>query len=113
MSQVQTPKPLIAYVDTPSVRVFQEFAGESLDKLDQYEAWDVITVLSQAVSLANRWDYASIDIPEAIDLLNHDVSLSDNCLVCLKALNGFPANKVNALMLGILAVAFEEVDKCH
>lgn len=101
-------KTLTDHIDTPSIRVFQEFAGESLDKLDMYEGWDIITVLSQAVSLANRWDYEKIDIPEAIDALNHDVSLSDNCLVCLKALDGFPANKVNALMLGILAVAFEE-----
>lgn len=107
MPQTKTSKPLTYFVDTPSVRVFQTFAGESLDKLDQYEAWDVITVLSQAASLANQYDQSTIDIPEAIEALSHDVSLSDNCQECLDALEGFPANQVNALMSGILSVAFE------
>lgn len=97
------------FIDTPSVRVFQEFAGESLDKLDQFEAWDVITVLCQAVSLANQYDQVTIDIPEAIEALSHDVSLSDNCQECLNALDGFPTNKVSALMIGILSVAFDGV----
>jgi hypothetical protein len=105
MPQVRTSKPLTYYVDSPSVRVFQEFAGESLDKLDEYEAWDVITVLSQAVASATANDEITIDIPEAIEAL--DLAISDKTQECLDALNGFPTNKVNALMLGILSVAFE------
>lgn len=107
MAQVKTSKPLTYYVDSPSVRVFQEFAGESLDKLDQFEAWDVITVLAQAVSLANQYDQVTIDIPEALEALSHDLAISDKAQECLNALDGFPSNKVNALMLGILAVAFD------
>ena len=105
MAQVRTSKPLTYFIDTPSVRVFQEFAGESLDKLDQFEAWDLITVLCQAVSIANQYDQVTIDIPEAIEAL--DLVISDNCLECLNALDGFASNKVNALMLGILSVAFD------
>ena len=105
MSQVKTSKPLTYYIDTPSVRVFQTFAGESLDNLDVYEAWDVITVLCQAASLANQYDQITIDIPEAIECLGMDIS--DDCEKCLNALHGFPAKQVNALMVGILSVAFE------
>jgi hypothetical protein len=108
MAQVKTSKPLTYYCDTPSVRIFQEFAGESLDKLDELEAWDIITVLSQAASLANQYDQVAIDIPEAIEALANDVAVSENCQKCLDALDGFPAAQVNALMIGILAVAFEE-----
>jgi hypothetical protein len=104
-------KTLTAYIDTPAVRSLQAFAGESLAELDQYEAWDVITVLSQAVSLANQYDQVAIDIPDAIEALSHDVSLSENCQEGLNILDGFPTNKVNALMLGILAVAFDGEDK--
>jgi hypothetical protein len=108
MAQVKTSKPLTYYIDTPSVRIFQEFAGESLDKLDELEAWDVITVLSQAVSLANLNDETTIDIPNALLALHDSVIPSGNCKKCLKALDGFPAAQVNLLMMGILAVAFEE-----
>ncbi len=107
MPQVKTSKPLTYFVDTPSVRVFQEFAGESLDKLDQDEAWDIITVLAQAVSLANQSDQITIDIAEAIEALSRDLGISEHCQQCLDALEGFPANQVKALMLGILSVAFE------
>lgn len=103
--KVKTSKPLTYYVDSPSVRVFQEFAGESLDKLDQFEAWDIITVLCQAVAISTANDQLTIDIPEAIECL--DLALSENCQECLNALDGFASNKVNALMLGILAVAFD------
>jgi hypothetical protein len=100
-------KPLTYYIDTPSVRVFKSFAGETLEKLDVLEAWDIITVLCQAASLANQYDQIAIDIPEAIEALAHDVALSDNCVECLNALHGFPTAQVNLLMIGILGVAFE------
>jgi hypothetical protein len=108
MAQVKTSKPLTYHCDTPSVRIFQEFAGESLDNLDEYEAWDIITVLSQAVSLANLNNETTIDIPNALLCLSNDLLPSEKCKKCLKALDGFPAAQVNALMIGILAVAFEE-----
>ncbi len=106
MPQINS-KPLTYFVSTQSVRVFQEFAGESLDKIDALEAWDIITVLCQAASLANQYDQVTIDIPEAIEALSHDVALSDKSQECLDALDGFSANQVKALMLGILSVAFE------
>jgi hypothetical protein len=68
MPQLVTIRPLTSSVNTPSVRIFQQFAGESLENLDEYEAWDIITALCQSASLASQ---------------------------------------VNALMVGILAVAFE------
>lgn len=105
MPQVKTSRPLTYYIDTPSIRVFQEFAGESLDKLDQFEAWDIITALCQAVASATANDEITIDIPEAIEAL--DLAITDKTQECLDALDGFPASQVNALMLGILAVAFE------
>ena len=107
MIQVKTSKPLTFYIDSPSVRVFQEFAGESLGKLDEYEAWDVITALCQAASLASQYEQATIDIHETIEALGDDIGFSDHCKKCLEALHGFPASQVNALMVGILAVAFE------
>ena len=108
MPQIKTSKPLTYFIDTPSVRFFQEFAGESLDKLDQFEAWDIITVLCQSVSWANQYDQSAIDIPEAIEALSNDLAISDKTQECLDALDGFPAKQVNALMLGILSVAFDE-----
>lgn len=108
MPQVKTSKPLTYYIDTPIVRVFQEFAGESLNKIDAIEAWDVITVLCQAASLANQYDHRLIDVPEAIEALSQDLELSDKALECLKALDCFPVNQVHALMGGILSVAFED-----
>ena len=107
MPHATTSKPLIYYVDSPSVRVFQEFAGDSLSNLNEYEAWDVITVLSQSVSLANLNDETTIDIPNALLMLGTDLQVSPHARKCLKALDGFPANNVNALMVGILSVAFE------
>ena len=107
MTHATTSKPLTFYIDSPSVRVFQQFAGESLEKLDQTEAWDVITVLSQAVSIANINDWVTIEIEVALSALDTDVEVSGNCYNCLKALQGFPTAQVNALMIGILSVAFE------
>jgi len=107
MPQATTSKPLTFYIDTPSVRVFQEFAGESLEKLDQTEAWDIITVLAQAVSIANINDWVTIEIEVALSALDTDVEVSEDCYNCLKALQGFPTEQVNALMIGILSVAFE------
>ena len=66
MPHTTVSKTLTYYVDSPSVRVFQEFAGESLDKLDEYEAWDIVTILCQAVSLANLNDETTIDIHNAL-----------------------------------------------
>jgi len=107
MIHATTSKPLTFYIDSPSVRVFQEFAGESLGKLDEYEAWDVITALCQAASLASQYEQATIDIHETIEALGDDIGFSDHCKKCLEALHGFPASQVNALMVGILAVAFD------
>ena len=107
MAHATTSKPLTFYVDTPSVRVFQEFAGESLDKLDEYEAWDIVTILCQAVSLANLNDEKTIDIPNALLMLGTDLQVSLHAKNCLKALDGFPIDLVSGLMVGILSVAFE------
>jgi len=30
-------KPLIFYANTPSVRIFQQYAGESMERLDHYK----------------------------------------------------------------------------
>lgn len=102
-------KPLTCYIDTPSVRTFQTFAGDTLEKLDQYEVWDIITVLCQAVSLANQCKQVKIDTPEAIEALSDDLGISVEAEECLNALNGFPAIQVNQLMAAILQVAFKEV----
>ena len=107
MTHATTSKPLTYFVDTPSVRVFQEFAGESLDKLDEYEAWDIVTILCQAVSLANLNDEKAIDIPNALLMLGTDLQVSPHAKTCLKALDGFPIDLVSGLMVGILSVAFE------
>ena len=107
MPQVTISKPLTFYVDTPSVRIFQLLAGESLDKLDEFEAWDIITVLSQSVSLANLNDEPTIDIHNSILMLGAEFSISANAKTCLKALHGFPIDLVSGLMIGILSVAFE------
>ena len=107
MTHATTSKPLTYFVDTPSVRVFQELAGESLDKLDQYEAWDIVTILCQAVSLANLNDETAIDIPNALLMLGTDLQVSPHAKNCLKALDGFPVDLVSGLMVGILSVAFE------
>ena len=107
MPQLITGKPLTFYVDTPSVRVFQQFAGESLDNLDEYEAWDLITALCQSVAIASLIDADTIDTYEAIEALDDNLHFSDHSKKCLKALQGFPASQVNALMIGILSVAFE------
>ena len=107
MIQVKTSKPLTFYIDSPSVRVFQEFAGESLDNLDEYEAWDIVTILCQAVSLANLNDEKAIDIPNALLMLGTDLQVSPHAKNCLKALDGFPIDLVSGLMVGILSVAFE------
>jgi len=107
MAHATTSKPLTFYVDTPSVRVFQEFAGESLDKLDEYEAWDIVTILCQAVSLANLNDEKTIDIHNALLMMGTDLQVSPHAKNCLKALDGFPIDLVSGLMVGILSVAFE------
>jgi hypothetical protein len=108
MAQVKTSKPLTYFVDTPSVRVFLSFAGETLDNLTVYDAWDVITILCQAACGASINNSETLDIPQAIDCLDHDLDISEDCEKCVKSLDGFPASQVNALMMGILAVAFEE-----
>ena len=107
MPQVTISKPLTFYVDTPSVRIFQLLAGESLDKLDEFEAWDIVTILCQAVSLANLNDEPTIDIHNALLMLGTDLQVSPHAKNCLKALHGFPIDLVSGLMIGILSVAFE------
>ena len=107
MPQVTISKPLTFYVDTPSVRVFQTFAGESLEKLDEYEAWDIITVLSQSTLTAHMSDTETIDIHSAMLTLSSEFKISTDAKKCLKALHGFPVSQMNVLMIGILSVAFE------
>jgi len=107
MPQLINIKPLIFYANTPSVRIFQQYAGESMERLDQYDVWDIITVLCQAVALANMVEVETIDIPETIEALGDEMEFRDHCKKCLDALNGFPTSQVNTLMVGILAVAFE------
>ncbi len=99
-------KPLTYYIDTPSVRVFQTFAGDTLEKLDQFEVWDIITLLCQAVALANLNDWTTID-PAAANALLPEVELSDDATECVQALKGFPTIQVNQLMAAILQVAFD------
>ena len=106
MPQLVTSKPLTFYVNTPSVRIFQQFAGESLENLDEYDVWDIVMILCQAASLASMSEQSMIDIPEAIEALGDEMEFRDHCKKCLDALHGFPASQVNALMVGILAVAF-------
>jgi hypothetical protein len=97
---------IIDYIDTPSVRVFQTFAGESLENLNQFEVWDIITVLCQALSDAHASDFRVIATDGLVEMLN--LEISDGAHHCLKALNKFPENQVNALMKGLLEVAFED-----
>lgn len=100
-------KPLTFYIDTPSVRVFQTFAGETLENLDELEAWDIITVLCQSAALANLNDETTLDIPNAILALSESVQISGEVRQTLNALHGFPAIQVNQLMAAILQVAFD------
>jgi hypothetical protein len=104
-SKIQIMK-LTDYLDTPSVRVFQTFAGESLDELSQFEAWDIVTVLCQAVSDANASDFDKISTCKMPMMLN--LQVSDRANKCIHALDGFPTDQVNRLMKAILAVGFEE-----
>lgn len=106
MPQVKTSKPLTYYIDNSFVRGFQEDAGESLDYFDAYEVWDLITILCQSAAIANQDDSDTLNIQGAIEILS-EVTLSHNCAHCIKALEGFPAKHVNALMLGLLSVAFD------
>ena len=99
-------KTITDYINTPSVRVFQTFAGESLDELSQFDAWDIITVLSQAVSDATASDFDKISTCKMSMILN--LQVSDRANKCLHALDGFPANQVNRLMAAIIAVGFGE-----
>ena len=100
-------KPLTYYIDNPSVRVFQTFAGETLENLDELEAWDIITVLCQSAALANLNDETTLDIPNAILALSESVQISGEVRQTLNALHGFPAIQVNQLMAAILQVAFD------
>lgn len=99
-------KPLTYYIDTPSVRVFQTFAGDTLENLDQYEVWDIITLLCQAAALANLNNETTID-PIAANKHLAEVELSDEATKCAQALKGFPTHQVNQLMAAILQVAFD------
>lgn len=106
-----TYKPLTYFVDSPSVRVFLEFAGESLENLNEIDAWDIVAVLSQAIALATLDDCPTIDIPSTILGLSESLELSGEARKALKALHGFPCKQVNALMIGIISVAFDEGPK--
>ena len=104
MTQPNNSKPLISYVDTPSVRVFQGFAGENFENLYKCDVWNIITVLCSAASLADAMAEDAIDISEIIDAEDFDLYPSKLCEKCLKTLEGFPLNQVKALMSGILSV---------
>lgn len=98
-------KPLTYYVDTPSVHNFLEVAGENLENLDKYDAWDIVTILCQATSLGDLDDEPVIDINYT--LLYLDLEMSEHCLDCLKTLDCFPIHLISSLTVGILSVAFE------
>lgn len=97
-------KPLTYYCDTKAVRVFQTFAGESLEKLTIHDVWDLITVLAQSACKASLDGTQTISTTDLVDNLN--LTVSGEAEQCIKALNGFPLNQVNQLMLGIVAVGF-------
>lgn len=97
-------KPLTYYCDTHAVQVFQTFAGESLENLTMHDAWDIVTVLSQSACKASLNGESMIETIDMVDDLN--LIVSEEAEECIKALNGFPLNQVNQLMLGIVAVGF-------
>lgn len=99
-------KTITDYIDTPSVRVFQTFAGESLEEIDQFDAWDIITVLCQSLSDATASDFDKISTCSMPAMLH--LQISDRANKCINALDGFPASQVNRLIAAIVAVGFEE-----
>ena len=108
MPQPKNSKTLISYVDAPSmpfVHSLQGFAGENLENLTKHEVWDAIVVLCQAASLAESFSEDSIEISEIIDDEDFNLYPSKLCEKCLVALEGFPLNQVNDLMIGILSVS--------
>ncbi len=94
------------YLDTPSVRVFQTFAGESLENLTEYDVWDLVTVIAQALSDAHVSGFNVISTDGLVEMLNLEVS--DSAQQCINALDKFPENQVNRLMGVVLTVAFPE-----
>lgn len=101
-------KKITDFIDTPSVRVFQTFAGESLEKLDQFEVWDIVTVLCQAVASANLPITSSTFIQTKGLAEMMELGASEDAQTCINALDHFPTDQVNKLMGALLAVAFEE-----
>ena len=108
MPQSNASRPLISYVDGPSVpfvQAFQELAGENLEKLYKCDVWDVVTVLCQSASLAESFSEESIEISEIINDEDFNLYPSKLCEKCLGTLERFPLNQVNDLMIGILSVS--------
>ena len=99
-------KTLTDYIDTPSVRIFQAFAGDTLDKLDRCEVADVITVLVQAHSDAETQDFSKISTSGLAGFLGLEISELTGEL--LKALEGFPTDKTYQLVLALIMVGLEE-----
>ena len=95
-------KPLTYYCDTKAVRVFQAFAGESLEKLTIHDVWDLIAVLAQSACQASLDGTQTISTTDLVDNLN--LTVSGEAEQCIKALNGFPLDQVTRLLIGILSV---------
>ena len=112
MIQPTAPKSLTSYVDVnllhlhavDLIQAFQEIAGENLENLDHGEVWSIVTALCESARLAESIAEDEIDTPEIIEAYGYDLSFSKLCEKCLEALDGFPLNQVNALMIGILSV---------
>ena len=113
MPQSSDSRTLISYVDTHLVHLhsidliqaFQEIAGENLENLDHGEVWSLVTALCESARLAESIAEDEIDTPEIIKAYGYDLSFSKLCEKCLEALDRFPLNQVNNLMIGILSVS--------
>ena len=106
-------RPITYYIDTPSIRVFQAFAGGSLEHLDPIEVWNIHFALMHAALIANDKNSPSLDIEFALKDL--DIVPSEKAQKCLLALNGFPIAQINQLVAGMLQISADNEGQkiCH
>lgn len=99
-------QPLTYYVDNAQIHKLIEFAGERFENFTHENLWDLVTILSAELALANPNDGQNVGLVR-MDETRQALKLSWDAVEehALEILDGISRCDAKALLMGITAIA--------
>lgn len=102
-------KHLFYYCDGPQIRKLAETTGDRFQNLTHANLWDLVTILSAELAMADPKEYGTGGGLVRMDETREMLGLSwDAVLIqCLDILDGISRHEAKALLMGITAIVLE------